>query len=102
MLRYAVNATPRGDNLLFLARKSVLWRVSTPSGWMEAKPWVGFASRGPHHVHRLTAVSDMPNGVWPLNRAVGRAHIREAVPSDAPAPVAITSYQRPSGPTRTH
>jgi hypothetical protein len=37
MPRYAVNATPRDVNLLFLARKSVLWRVTAPSGWMEAK-----------------------------------------------------------------
>jgi hypothetical protein len=50
MLRYAVNATPtpRGDNLLFLARKSVLCVVAskytTQWGWMEAKSGVGFAT----------------------------------------------------------
>jgi hypothetical protein len=28
----------------------------------------------------MAFVLDIPNGVWPLNRAVGRAYIREAVP----------------------
>jgi hypothetical protein len=29
----------------------------------------------------IAFVLDIPNGVWPLNRAVGRAYIRETVPS---------------------
>jgi hypothetical protein len=29
----------------------------------------------------IASVSDIPNGVWPLNRAVGRAYIREIVPA---------------------
>ena len=88
MLRYAVNATPRGDNLLFLARKSVLWRVSTPSGWMEAKPWVGFASRGPH-VHRLTAV---PAARGSLGWGAGMAAY--LAPADPPG--SSTEAQRPT------
>jgi hypothetical protein len=39
-------------------------------------------------VFHVAFVLDIPNGVWPLDRAVGRAYIRETVPSGGSAAVA--------------
>jgi hypothetical protein len=64
-------------------------RPSSADNGGHVRWWIGlicalltgqFSCFGPRSCF-IAFVLDIPNGVWPLNRAVGRAHIREAVPT---------------------
>jgi hypothetical protein len=48
-------------------------------------------------------VLDIPNGVWPLNRAVGRAYVRETAPTASAYKPHVPNYkkqQKKAGPWR--
>ena len=61
---------------------SPLLRPYSPGGAARGSHTGQFSCFGPRSCF-IAFVLDIPNGVWPLDRAVGRAYIRETVPSTA-------------------
>jgi hypothetical protein len=59
---------------------SPLLRPYSPGGAARGSHTGQFSCFGPRSCF-LAPVLDIPNGVWPLDRAVGRAYIRETVPT---------------------
>jgi hypothetical protein len=59
---------------------SPLLRPYSPGGAARGSHTGQFLRFGPRSCF-IAFVLDIPNGVWPFNRAVGRAYIREAVPT---------------------
>jgi hypothetical protein len=59
---------------------SPLLRPYSPGGAARGSHTGQFSCFGPRSCF-IAFVSDIPNGVWPLNRAVGRAYIRKTVPT---------------------
>jgi hypothetical protein len=60
-----------------------LLRPCSPGGAARGSHAGQFSCFRPHSCF-IEFVLDIPNGVWPLNRAVGRACIRKTVPSHTP------------------
>jgi hypothetical protein len=58
---------------------SPLLRPYSPGGAKRGSHTGQFSCFGPRSCF-IAFVLDIPNGVWPLNKAVGRAYIRETVP----------------------
>jgi hypothetical protein len=59
---------------------SPLLRPYSPGGAVRGSHTGQFSCFGPRSCF-IAHVLDIPNGVWPLNRAVWRAYIRETVPA---------------------
>jgi hypothetical protein len=77
---------------------SPLLRPYSPGGAARGSHTGQFSCFGPRTCF-IAFVLDIPNGVSPLNRAVGRAYIRETVPSVAwPGAIARARARGPLGP----
>jgi hypothetical protein len=59
-------------------------RTTRPELLLHSRDTGQFSCFGPCSCF-IAFVLDIPNGFWPLNRAVGRAYIRETVPARARA-----------------
>jgi hypothetical protein len=70
---------------------SPLLRPCSPGGAARGSYTGQFSCFGPRSCF-IAPVLDIPNGVWPLNGAVGRAYIRETVPTFAPSSFDPSSF----------
>jgi hypothetical protein len=70
---------------------SPLLRPCSPGGAARVSYTGQFSCFGPRSCF-IAPVLDIPNGVWSLNGAVGRAYIRETVPAFAPSSFDPSSF----------